>query len=186
MAPNSENLVGRHCKSEKVIKPPKLSMESLQRTISNISFELSKEEIDLHHLPSISEVEVAKCECCAMSEECTPEYISCVRDKFSGRIICGLCAEAVSEEMEKNGWKIEEALNEHMTACARFNRLGRTYPVLYQAKAIKEILKKSSRTRAKSMSPRDKSGQNKSGLARSSSCIPAITREIVDQTVVHN
>ncbi|XVF35426.1 hypothetical protein REPUB_Repub18cG0144700 [Reevesia pubescens] len=155
-------------------------MESLQRTISDISFELSKEAIDqATMLPPISEVEDAKCECCGMSEECTPEYISQIRDKFSGKLVCGLCAEAINEEMEKNGGKREEALNEHMSACVRFNRFGRTHPVLYQAEAMREILKKCSRIRAKSMSPRDnKSGPKKGGITRSSSCIPAIVKDI--------
>ncbi len=181
MAPNRENPIGSYSKSENVRNPPRLSMESLQRTISDISFELSKEDIDIDaHLPPISEVEDAKCECCGMLEECTRAYINGVRDKFSGKLICGLCAEAVSEEMEKNGGKREEALNEHISVCVRFNRFGRTHPVLYQAEAFKEILKKSSRTRAKSMSPKEKGGQKKSGIARSSSCIPATTRDIVD------
>uniref|UniRef100_J3LB36 Uncharacterized protein n=1 Tax=Oryza brachyantha TaxID=4533 RepID=J3LB36_ORYBR len=30
-------------------------------------------------------VEEAECECCGMSEECTPEYIRGVRARFSGR-----------------------------------------------------------------------------------------------------
>ncbi|KAF3975292.1 hypothetical protein CMV_001452 [Castanea mollissima] len=180
MAPNRENPIGFYSK-----RPSSLSMESLQRTISDISFELSKEDIDIdiekHDLPPISEVEEAKCECCEMSEECTREYINGVREKFSGKLICGLCAEAVSEEMEKNGGKREEALNEHISACVRFTRFGRTHPVLYQAEAFKEILKKSSRTRAKSASPTtDKGGQKKSKIARSSSCIPAITRDIAE------
>ncbi|KAL2544899.1 hypothetical protein Fot_14132 [Forsythia ovata] len=112
-----------------------------------------------------------------MSEECTPGYIKKVREKFSGKMICGLCSEAVKEEMEKNGGKREEALKEHMNACVSFNRVGRAYPVLLQAEAMREILKKN---RAKSLSPRDKGegGQKKGGIARSSSCIPAITKEI--------
>ncbi|KAF3446394.1 hypothetical protein FNV43_RR11573 [Rhamnella rubrinervis] len=149
-------------------------MESLRRSLSDVTFELSKDDIE-RKLPPISEVEDAKCECCGMSEECTGEYINRVRDRFSGKLICGLCAEAVNEEMEKNGGKREEALNEHMAACVRFNRVERANPVLYQAEAIKEMLKKCSRSRAKSMSPR--TDQRKGGLARSSSCIATITRE---------
>ena len=188
MAPNRENPIVFYSN-----RPSGLSMESLQRTISDISFELSKGDIDIvdviekHDLAPISEVDEAKCECCEMSEECTLEYINGVREKFSGKLICGLCAEAVSEEMEKNGGKREEALNEHISACVRFNRIDRTHPVLYQAEVFKEILKKSSRTRAKSVSPTaDKGGQTKSRIARSSSCIPAITRDIVDRTVLNN
>lgn len=164
-------------------------MEGLQRTISDISFELSKEPIPIadSKLPPISEVEDAKCECCGMSEECTPEYVKRVRDQFSGKLICGLCSEAVNREMEKNGGNREEALNEHMNVCVKFNRFCRTYPVLYQAEAMREILKKSSSIRAKSMSPRDRNGgvggaaQRKGGIARTSSCIPAITRENIDR-----
>ncbi|GAV65527.1 DUF1677 domain-containing protein [Cephalotus follicularis] len=175
MAPNGENINIGSC--NRSLKPSSLSMEGLQRTISDISMELSKEAIDAT-LPPISEVEDAMCECCGMSEECTPEYIKHVREKFLGKLICGLCAEAVNEEKEKNGGRREEALNEHMSACVKFNRFDRTHPVLYQAEAMREILKKSTRLRSKSMSPRDKTVLNKGGIARSSSCIPAITKEV--------
>ncbi|XP_057466838.1 uncharacterized protein LOC130756360 [Actinidia eriantha] len=182
MAPNKETLVDSLTKNKLVQKPPRLSMEGLRRTISDMSLEMSKEANDLH-LPSISEIEDAKCECCGMSEECTPEYVSIVRAKFSGKMICGLCSEAVKEESEKNGGKREEALSEHMNACVRFNRIERTCPVLLQAEAMREILKKSV-SRAKSVSPRDyKGGERKGGIARSSSCIPAIAREIVDRKI---
>lgn len=191
MAPNMEtNIVGTNQTNKKVTQnPPKLPMDGLQRTISDISFELSKEVVisddnDNKKLPPISEVEDAKCECCGMSEECTPNYIKRVREKFSGKLICGLCSEAVKEEMEKNGGKrLEEALNEHMNACSKFNRFGRAYPVLFQAEAMREILKKN---RAKSLSPRDPmgNGPKKGGISRSSSCIPAITKDIDTHKIV--
>ncbi|KAK6782471.1 hypothetical protein RDI58_020267 [Solanum bulbocastanum] len=179
-----------HNREETNKKPQKLAIDNgLQRTISDISFELSKEvalvvsdhnNIEKNVLPPISEVEDAKCECCGMSEECTLEYVKRVKEKYSGKLICGLCSEAVKEEMEKNGGKkLEEALNEHMNACSKFNRLGRAYPVLFQAEAMREILKKS---RAKSLSPRDT--QKKGGIARSSSCIPAITKDINNLKIV--
>lgn len=194
MAPNRENHMGSCSKS----KPPThgLSMGSsstLQRTISDISIEVLSKELAAinirddggNQLPPISEVEEAKCECCGMSEECTAEYINRVRKQYSGKLICGLCAEAVNGELDKNGGKREEAVNEHMSACVKFNRLERTNPVLYQAEAIKEILRKTSTTsRSKSMSHRDsKNGvqMNNGGLTRSSSCIPAITREVGDR-----
>lgn len=170
-------------------KPPRLSNDNLKRTISDITFELSKEidrEIaDSKALPPISEsAEDAKCECCGMSEEYTLEYIKRVRDKFCGKWICGLCSEAVKEEMEKDGGKsCEEALNTHMNHCARFNKIGRAYPVLCQAAAMREIFKKSSTIRAKSMSSRDLKGPKKGGITRSSSCIPAITKDLNDFTI---
>lgn len=74
----------------------------------------------------------------------------------------------------------EEAVHAHMSACARFNRLGRSYPALYQAEAVKEILKK----RSNKMVRATKS--EKGGLARSSSCMPALAKELEDRTFVNN
>nr|CAD1843204.1 unnamed protein product [Ananas comosus var. bracteatus] len=104
MAPNGETLLTSFSLKKfanNPQKPRKFSMEGLQRTISDLSFELSKDATETQ-LPPISEVEDAKCECCGMSEECTQEYIRRVRDKFNGKWI-GLCSEAVKEEAEKNG-----------------------------------------------------------------------------------
>ena len=201
-----------------LLKPPRLSAESLKRTVSDISFELSKVAAEAEEgmaemaaaaaaLPPISEVEEAKCECCGMAEECTGEYVGRVRAEFGGRVVCGLCAEAVAEEMAKKGGTRrlgrDEALAAHMSDCSRFTRLGRTHPALLQADAIKEILKKTnsnsnSSIRAKSLSPRDYNGKgiqygnsnsttaNSTSIsagqriARSSSCIPAIRKEQLD------
>ncbi|CAA0838510.1 Protein of unknown function (DUF1677 [Striga hermonthica] len=174
-------------------KPPKLSID---RTISDISMEFKAHETlikddkinnddkdnnrDMEVLPAISEVEDAECECCGMSEECTPEYVRRVREKNCGRMVCGLCSEAVKEEMGKNGGSREEAVRAHVRACAGFNRVGRAFPVLCQAEAMREILRNS---RAKSLSPRDRGGTSnndksgtKCGILRSSSCIPAISK----------
>ncbi|KAJ4828289.1 hypothetical protein Tsubulata_034959 [Turnera subulata] len=182
MAPHGDTIASTYTtiKRNNPSKPPKLSSnEGLHRTISDISFELSKEAAaissEIKGLPPISEVEDAKCECCGMSEECTPEYIDRIRAKFLGRWICGLCAEAVKEEMEKNGGKKEEGLNAHMSACSRFNKFGRAYPVLSQAEAMRQMLKKST-IRAKSFP--SKGAQKMGGIARSSSCIAAITRDM--------
>ncbi|KAG8070226.1 hypothetical protein GUJ93_ZPchr0006g42105 [Zizania palustris] len=84
----------------------------------------------------------AECECCGMSEECTPAYISSVRRRFSGRWVCGLCAEAVDEEAGKNGGELEAALAAHMAVCKRFNGFGRTHPALFHADAMRDILRK--------------------------------------------
>ena len=197
MAPNGELFGHPFSRTRLVIRPQnpstnKLSTEGLQRAISDLSFQLSKEPIEIEeinndNLPPISEVEDAKCECCGMSEECTAEYITRVREKFLGKWICGLCSEAVKEEMEKNGGKQKEALDAHISACVRFNRFGRTHPVLYQAEAMREMLRKSSSRgdRAKSSRRRDKGMiVKKGGIARSSSCIPAIKKEITERMAV--
>ncbi|KAG0486421.1 hypothetical protein HPP92_008516 [Vanilla planifolia] len=77
--------------------------DGLQRAMSDLSLQLNRGGLqrDAGKLPPISEVENANCECCGMSEECTPEYIRRVRARFCGRWICGLCSEAVKEEMQK-------------------------------------------------------------------------------------
>ncbi|CAL0324108.1 unnamed protein product [Lupinus luteus] len=187
MAPHVESLPTSFSnnKCSNMSKPPKLQSEhNIQRTISDISFELTKEGIDLSTtLPPITEVEDAKCECCGMCEECTPEYIDCIRNKFLGKFVCGLCSEAVKEELEKNGGKKEEGLSAHMSACVRFNKFGRAFPVLFQAEAMKEMLRKSKMDgrRVKSFNPREKGG-----ISRSSSCIAAITREMNDLTTTKN
>lgn len=196
MAPHGDAIVdnsfSRVTKATKFSKLPPLSSDNLQRTRSDITFELSRVGQELeelkglnghnnNQLPAISEVEDAKCECCGMSEECTAEYIDKVRNKFSGKWLCGLCSEAVKEEVEKDGGKSwEEALSAHMSACAKFKRI-RAFPALAQADAMRQILKKST-LRAKSLSPRDTKEalarkMAKPGIARSSSCIPAITED---------
>lgn len=199
MAPHGEAIVNNSfSRVANVTRFPKLpplplSSDNLQRTRSDITFKLSQvvqelEELKGCHndnqLPPISEVVDAKCECCGMSEECTAEYIDKVRNKFSGKWICGLCSEAVKEEVGKGGGKSwEEALSAHLSACAKFKRI-RAFPALAQADAMRQILKKST-LRAKSLSPRDTQEalarkMAKPGIARSSSCIPAITQNIND------
>ena len=193
MAPHGESLVSSYTRSSPALKPPRAVSLSestgLKRSVSDASFELSKADknADMGTLAPVSEVEDARCECCDMIEECTLEYIERIREKFLGKWICGLCAEAVKEEMDKNGGKREEALSSHMSACVRFNKFGRAYPVLYQAQAMREILKKARAegrgVRAKSMNYRNNGGPKKGSIARSSSCIPAITREMNDLQV---
>ncbi|CAH1449527.1 unnamed protein product [Lactuca virosa] len=67
------------------------------------------------------DVEFVKCECCGLTEECTPTYIATVRESNQGRWICGLCTEAVKEEMERScSESEEEALDRHMRFCKNF------------------------------------------------------------------
>ncbi|XP_027356181.1 uncharacterized protein LOC113865671 [Abrus precatorius] len=58
-------------------------------------------------------VSSVKCYCCGLTEECTPRYIDRVRERYQGRWICGLCAEAVKEEALKDD-STDEALTRHM------------------------------------------------------------------------
>ncbi|KAK7410391.1 hypothetical protein VNO78_01137 [Psophocarpus tetragonolobus] len=103
--------------------------------------DISMIEID-DELERALEVDSAICECCGMCEECSKEYIRSVRNMFSGKLICGLCAEAVNVEMEKNGGVRDKAVQDHMTDCIKFNTLATLYPALYRAQDVKHILKK--------------------------------------------
>ncbi|KAJ1382268.1 hypothetical protein SESBI_44400 [Sesbania bispinosa] len=58
-------------------------------------------------------IETVKCYCCGLTEECTPPYIDGVRERYQGRWICGLCAEAVKEEAQRD-ITTDEAINRHM------------------------------------------------------------------------
>ncbi|KAK7261011.1 hypothetical protein RIF29_27314 [Crotalaria pallida] len=65
-----------------------------------------------------SVVSLVKCYCCGLMEECTQAYIARVQERFEGRWICGLCAEAVKEERLRSQdmmmITIDEALKRHM------------------------------------------------------------------------
>ncbi|RLN23314.1 uncharacterized protein C2845_PM07G37760 [Panicum miliaceum] len=164
-------------------KPRRISMEGLQRAMSDLALELARDRKAADAakpptqqllLPAITEqqVEDARCECCGMQEDCTPAYVRRVRERYCGRWVCGLCAEAVNGEADnRHGGRTEEALAAHMAVCGRFNRVGRANPVLMQTEAMREILRK----RSRSNSPRDHGPGG--ALARSSSCIPAITKD---------
>jgi ribosome-binding protein aMBF1 (putative translation factor) len=72
------------------------------------------------------EVEKAKCECCGFTEECTPAYIAAVRAEYMGRWVCGLCAEAVGDEIRREDGTLTtaEALDRHVA----FARAPRARP----------------------------------------------------------
>ncbi|CAH2036637.1 unnamed protein product [Thlaspi arvense] len=72
-----------------------------------------------------SETENARCECCGMTEEYTAAYIQSVRTLYAGKLICGLCSEAVKYEISRWGIKqrqvgVEEALALHTRLCCEF------------------------------------------------------------------
>ncbi|XP_047966968.1 uncharacterized protein LOC125211284 [Salvia hispanica] len=107
---------------------------------------------------------VARCECCGLTEECTEAYVELVRERYSGRWICGLCAEAVKEEMARIG-SCEEALDRHLNFCRNFKNLcPPKRPTEELIAAVKQVLLRSLD------SPRTK----EPGLLRAQSCEPAL------------
>ncbi|XP_042031608.1 uncharacterized protein LOC121778347 [Salvia splendens] len=113
---------------------------------------------------------VARCECCGLTEECTEAYIKRVRERYSGRWICGLCGEAVKDEVVRSerGIGSEEALIRHMNFCRNFKNLAPPKnPTEELIDAVKQLLLRSLD------SPRS-SPVKKAAMLRSQSCEPAL------------
>nr|GLL46712.1 uncharacterized protein LOC109163807 [Ipomoea trifida] len=74
------------------------------------------------------DIELAKCECCGLKEDCTQAYISEVKEKFDGKWLCGLCSEAVRDEIIRGNNTsrhmmfvgIEDAVKAHMSFCRKY------------------------------------------------------------------
>lgn len=68
------------------------------------------------------EVVWSACTCCGLTEECTPAYVARVRERFDGRWVCGLCGEAVMDEIHRSGRRTStaEALRRHRAFCESF------------------------------------------------------------------
>ncbi|XP_057958145.1 uncharacterized protein LOC131151009 [Malania oleifera] len=88
------------------------------------------------------EIELAKCECCGLKEDCTQDYISEVKAKFEGKWLCGLCSEAVSDEVSagKKPYEMEEALKAHMSFCRKF----KLNPAVRVADGMRQMLRRRS------------------------------------------
>nr|ABK26711.1 unknown [Picea sitchensis] len=117
------------------------------------------------------EVKFAACECCGLTEECTPTYIARVRERFYGRWVCGLCGEAVNDELCRSDRLIgmEEALEAHMT----FYMQLRADPVVRLVGSMRQLLRK---ILDSSSSPR--------GSLRSNPTNPRVVKEDVAHATV--
>ncbi|CAA7401232.1 unnamed protein product [Spirodela intermedia] len=156
--------------------------------IASASAEQQMAEVADGIATAAAEVEFVKCYCCSLTEECTPAYIGRVRERYKGRWICGLCAEAVKDEICRSGKKLigtEEALDKHMTFCASFR--SSPAPVAADANehliaAMRQLLRRSLDSprgiRSSPNSPRQQlSGEvaaTRGPLTRSGSCFPTL------------
>ncbi|CAK8573703.1 unnamed protein product [Lathyrus sativus] len=89
------------------------------------------------------EIESAKCECCGLKEDCTQEYITDVKSKFNGKWLCGLCSEAVRDEVMIGGkkpWNMDEAVKAHMSFCRKF----KSNPAVRVAEGMRQMLRRRS------------------------------------------
>lgn len=92
-----------------------------------------------------TEAEFVKCDSCGFTEECTPEYISRVREKYHGLWICGLCVEAVKDEVKRSERVIttEEALNRHISFCKDFRSFSPPNATEHPISAIGRLFRRS-------------------------------------------
>ncbi|XP_057466865.1 uncharacterized protein LOC130756382 [Actinidia eriantha] len=87
------------------------------------------------------EIELAKCECCGLKEDCTQHYISEVKEKFDGKWLCGLCSEAVRDELGKGKFGVmEEAMKAHMSFCRKY----KSNPAIRVADGMRQMLRRRS------------------------------------------
>ncbi|GER53604.1 hypothetical protein STAS_31133 [Striga asiatica] len=136
------------------------------------------------------EVEFARCDCCGLTEECTLTYIETIRERYGGKWICGLCGEAVKDEILRSQKLIspDEALARHISFCGKFRASDPPEdPTVHLIRAMKQVLRKSleSPKSIKSFpsSPTSRRGRTLKGqvFARSESCMPSLS--LVDSPV---
>ncbi|CAA0823090.1 Protein of unknown function (DUF1677 [Striga hermonthica] len=95
------------------------------------------------------EIEVVKCECCGLKEECTQGYIKEVSRKFEGKWLCGLCSEAVRDEASRGKKQSSEAVRAHMSFCRKYS--SNSNPAIRVADGMMQMLRR--RTAAADGSP---------------------------------
>lgn len=124
------------------------------------------------------EVECVKCDSCGFTEECTPAYISRVRQRYQGRWLCGLCVEAVKHEVVRSDRVIttEEALDRHITFCREFRSstvLNKTeHPIFAMGRLLRRSLDSPKPLRSNSSGAL---GVRAPQLIRSESCFSSIS-----------
>lgn len=138
------------------------------------------------------EVVWATCVCCGLMEECTSAYVARVRERYGGSWVCGLCGEAVKDEIRRSGHRIstEEALSRHISFSESFRSAS---PPIDTAEhlitAMRQLLRRSLESpRAMRSTPnspqREAEGEDgavssdaaRRSLARSGSCFSTLSR----------
>ncbi|MFS7989137.1 hypothetical protein Hanom_Chr11g01043211 [Helianthus anomalus] len=67
----------------------------------------------------MAELVSIKCECCGLTEEWTPKYIERIRERYQHKWICGLCGEAVKDEVIRSKRLVttKEEMTRHVAFC---------------------------------------------------------------------
>ncbi|PHT60798.1 hypothetical protein T459_35350 [Capsicum annuum] len=124
---------------------------------------MRKEAANVSETETHNEVQFGKCCCCGLTEECTEAYIMSVKERNQGRWLCGLCAEAVKDEMlrscssssssssERRRIEKDEAMNRHMTFCKKFR--AKNVPRIEKDEAMNRHMTFCKKFRAKNVPP---------------------------------
>ncbi|KAI4331301.1 hypothetical protein MLD38_029497 [Melastoma candidum] len=131
-----------------------------------------------------TEVESAACDCCGLTEECTPAYIERIRKRYHGKWICGLCAEAIKDEIIRTGRLVgtEEAMARHTSFCMKFKSPEEPPqdPTIHLISAMRQLLRRTLESRSTPSSPtRTDAGVAGPALARSESCFPSLAGDVL-------
>ncbi|XP_030545176.1 uncharacterized protein LOC115751381 [Rhodamnia argentea] len=125
------------------------------------------------------DVESAICDCCGLTEECTPAYIERIRERYHGKWICGLCAEAIKDEIVRTERLVstEEAMTRHMNFCKKFKSSEPPPdPTVHLISAMRHLLRRSLESRSPPSSPmRKETRMPRTPLTRSESCFSTLT-----------
>ncbi|KAJ0745032.1 hypothetical protein HanPI659440_Chr10g0394271 [Helianthus annuus] len=139
-------------------------------------------------ITEMAEVASVKCECCGLTEECTPEYIERIRERYQQKWICGLCGEAVKDEIVRSKRLIttEEAMTRHVSFCrSRISSGPPPDPTAHLIAAMRQILRRSldSPVRSVPCSPTTtKISDGITMLTRSESCFSNLTLVVDSST----
>ncbi|KAG2300044.1 hypothetical protein Bca52824_036516 [Brassica carinata] len=135
---------------------------------------------------SLPAVESVTCDTCGFAEECTPAYIHRVKERHRGRWLCGLCAEAVKDEVVRSPTRIsvDEALRRHTTFCHRFRSWSAEEEEKDPIAVIGRILRRSldgsprrttTRTSSSGALPGIDGVESRRSLLRSGSCFSSLS-----------
>ncbi|CAN8252463.1 unnamed protein product [Cochlearia groenlandica] len=133
-------------------------------------------------------VESVTCHTCGFSEECTLAYIHRVKERHKGHWLCGLCSEAVKDEVIRSHTiiSVDEALRRHTTFFHRFRSWSpdeEEDPISVIGRILRRSLDGScdrrvmtERTRSSGALPGiDGVESRRSTLLRSGSCFPSLS-----------
>ncbi|GJR91550.1 cation exchanger 9 [Tanacetum coccineum] len=139
-------------------------------------------DLDLLKMSTTMELILAKCECCGLTEECTFEYIYKIRERYNGKWICGLCGEAIKDEIARGEKLIstKEAMARLINFCKESKPSNKmTEPTIHLIAAMRQIMLRSldSPRALRSMPNSPLRSTDKIKLSRSDSCIANLSLE---------